>query len=221
MTLRPPIQAVIETQAELDSKRRNWRMVLFNPDGSPFSGGSGGGGGGAQTIELDDVASYTFSDLNGDAAVAYEVEYAGIFANPGNPGALDAFIRMVPNGESGGSWVSGRHAGYVAGDGSPATSANADTSNTGPGWPIGGSVFGGSGFKDASVTGRAIIHTKAGSQRGVQATGAWANFGNAERAHVAYFGKWTDSTTVIDELTIDFGGATFTGVVTLKPLVNY
>lgn len=34
---RPPIQAVIEEQAELDPTRRNWRMVFFNPDGTPAS----------------------------------------------------------------------------------------------------------------------------------------------------------------------------------------
>lgn len=38
MAPRPPIQAVIEDQAELDTGRRNWRMVLFNEDGTPFSG---------------------------------------------------------------------------------------------------------------------------------------------------------------------------------------
>lgn len=36
MAPRPPIQAVIETQAELDEGRRHWRMVLFNEDGTPF-----------------------------------------------------------------------------------------------------------------------------------------------------------------------------------------
>lgn len=41
---RPPIQAVIEMQAELETTRRNWRMVLFNEDGTPFTGGSDGGG---------------------------------------------------------------------------------------------------------------------------------------------------------------------------------
>lgn len=39
MAPRPPIQAVIEEQAELDTNRRNWRMVLFNEDGTPFTGG--------------------------------------------------------------------------------------------------------------------------------------------------------------------------------------
>lgn len=37
MAPRPPIQAVIEEQAELDTKRRSWRMVFFNPDGTPAS----------------------------------------------------------------------------------------------------------------------------------------------------------------------------------------
>lgn len=41
MTPRPPIQAVIEQVAELDETRRNWRMVLFNPDGTPFLGEDG------------------------------------------------------------------------------------------------------------------------------------------------------------------------------------
>jgi hypothetical protein len=36
MAPRPPIQAVIETQAELDEGRRYWRMALFNEDGTPF-----------------------------------------------------------------------------------------------------------------------------------------------------------------------------------------
>lgn len=39
MAPRPPIQAVVEAQAELDTSRRNWRMVLFNEDGTPFAGG--------------------------------------------------------------------------------------------------------------------------------------------------------------------------------------
>lgn len=43
MAPRPPIQAVIEQQAALDTQRRNWRMVLFNEDGTPFSAGAGGG----------------------------------------------------------------------------------------------------------------------------------------------------------------------------------
>lgn len=44
MAPRPPIQAVIEAQAELDTDRRNWRMVLFNEDGTPFTGGGASAG---------------------------------------------------------------------------------------------------------------------------------------------------------------------------------
>jgi hypothetical protein len=51
MTLRPPIQAVIETQPDLDPDRRHWRMVLFNEDGTPFTGSPGDGGSGSPTRE--------------------------------------------------------------------------------------------------------------------------------------------------------------------------
>lgn len=37
MAPRPPIQAVIEPQAELDPTRRNWRLALFGPDGEPLA----------------------------------------------------------------------------------------------------------------------------------------------------------------------------------------
>lgn len=64
MAPRPPIQAVIEQQAEFDSGRRNWRMALFNPDHTPFAGG--GGGGAEEVADLTFVAGW--SNLGG----AYE-----------------------------------------------------------------------------------------------------------------------------------------------------
>lgn len=41
MAPRPPIQAKIVDAAEFNPTRRNWRMALFNEDGTPFAGSGG------------------------------------------------------------------------------------------------------------------------------------------------------------------------------------
>lgn len=68
MAPRPPIQAVIEEQAELDAGRRRWRMVLFNPDGSVFGGGGSGGDSfwATDDIFLSPVGDETGVEFGGD-----------------------------------------------------------------------------------------------------------------------------------------------------------
>jgi hypothetical protein len=99
MAPRPPIQAVIETQAELDEGRRNWRMVLFNEDGTPFLSEDGLLGPNTMAAQTDvDLTGLTDGDiLVWDATTSKWIREAAPSGGPPirTPGMLSV-VRVSP-----------------------------------------------------------------------------------------------------------------------------
>lgn len=89
MAPRPPIQAVIEVQAEIDETRRNWRMVLFHEDGTPFTG-SGGSGVTVEDWQAPTDLSAHFMP-NGAAPLGFRKDSLGKVALRGAADVVTAF----------------------------------------------------------------------------------------------------------------------------------
>lgn len=53
------VQAIVVSQAAINQSRRVGKLALFNPNGSPFTGGGGGGGGGS----YDGLGTYLFLNI--------------------------------------------------------------------------------------------------------------------------------------------------------------
>lgn len=103
MAPRPPIQAKIEEQAEFDPTRRHWRMVLFNEDGTPFSGGSDGAPDPAST-------EHPFASFGDDgifAALAPTITASSFYSGTFLPAyAIDGIVdNFWHSAEGAGSWL--------------------------------------------------------------------------------------------------------------------
>lgn len=92
MAPRPPIQAVIEEQAEFDTARRNWRMVLFNEDGTPFTGGGSLPDTTRRGI-FENTNTVEFAELAVDGTALYELVLDGVVTTSG-----DLAVTVRPTG---------------------------------------------------------------------------------------------------------------------------
>jgi len=159
-------------------------------------------------VQLTGAASHTFSFLNGDSERIYTLELYGRLTSA----AADRVIRLLPNGDA--TAANYRHLLHRAYD-----DAGVKAHDVVDFMPMGGLVVGSNGWAESSdvfVTAR--VYAATGRSRASISTHLLSNFVTPDRAlrseNAAY---WTDTTTVITSLVLDFQNAdtTFTGTAAL------
>lgn len=150
------------------------------------------------------ATSHTFTGLDGNADVAYEILLCGTFAF----GGAAKYVSLRPNGDSGANyqnasgWASGASEGAT---GSPLTS--------------GLYLVESQGAADGTVQVRGQLAAAAGYYRTYTGLYGFRNATpNPLAGHVA--GWWTNTASNITSLEVNFGGGTFTGTIVLKKLLD-
>lgn len=148
--------------------------------------------------EVSAQTSVNVPGLDGDSDVAYEVILDGQLAVGG--AARNVTIR--PNGST-----TGTHTAYINGGVGAPANGFIDTV---------GFLAGYTAIQDTRMVSRGIVSAKSGRQRSY--VGSSYNTPNAANDGwiVTAGGRWDDTTTNLTSLTIDFGGATFTGRIRVR-----
>lgn len=201
MVPRPPIQAVIEEQAELVEGRRSWRMALFNEDGTPFSAG-----GGARHFDVTDAATLDIDGLVTDVTALYELVIDGVVTT-----SLDTAITARPTGGNitAASIVDRTYQESL----SPTVNPVVHSDN--------GLVLGITGWNTACE----ILCTSRLSLRADGRARAHSKFAmhpdtNQERIMHGGVASFLKVKQTIESLTIHFGDGTFTGRVSITQIPN-
>lgn len=169
----------------------------------------------SQSVNLTGASSYDFIGLDGEHAGGYIIEFAGRYVLPGS---VNKVINVKPNGSSTDTFRT-----LLTFEATSASNVNssgldsADYGGVGAGFTIATSNFNLSG----AVAGRAVLHSRTGAYRVCETTQAWTDAAaSTARASAQWVSKWENSATAITDLNFDFGGATFTGVLRLTPMVG-
>lgn len=181
----------------------NWTKVSL---GLTEVAAGGGGGGGAAWLYDQEVTAASYVDvpsLNGDTDIEYEVILDGVV----NTGGVARNVTVRPNNLTANTYNFYQQQSRAAG-------AVTATPAAGP-YDGGGLMLGYTDAANSLVLARLTLSAKSGRAR--QSIGRFASSTGATAAFdIRVQGRWDDTTTVINSLRVDFGGATFTGRVRVK-----
>ena len=157
---------------------------------------------------LSGASSHTFSGLDGDTDIGYEVILEGVLTS----GGVARTITLRPNGVTTNTRQQGS---TVQRDATGAITSNAGQSLTSDiGWRMGTDY----GLGSSSISAAARVFARTGKNRQAIIDYAIKNAAATTEAQIGWrvYGSWPDTATNLTSLVIDFGGGTFTGRAILR-----
>lgn len=161
---------------------------------------------------LSAVSSYTFSNLDGDTDIAYELLLEGVLSTGGSAKT----ITLRPNNVT----TSTRQQGVTTQrDSAGAVTGNVASALTNDiGWRLGTDY----GTANAGVSASARVYAQSGKSRQAIIDYAIKPAAQTTESQIGWrvYGSWADTATNLTSLVIDFNGGTFTGKAILRKLTE-